>query len=63
MDRIVLIPLGNARLAPMLGLDAPAKPNRGQDLICERVEPLSPQHTAQIRQVGEGPVQIIAQRL
>ncbi len=42
----------------MLGLDAPVKPNRGQVLICERVEPFLPYPTAQIRQVGEGAVQI-----
>ena len=42
----------------MLGLNAPAKPNRGLVLICERVEPSPPQHTAQFRQVGEGAVQI-----
>ncbi len=42
----------------MLGLDAPAKPKRGQDLIYERVEPFPSQHTAQIRQIGEGAVQI-----
>ncbi len=42
----------------MLGLDSPVKPNRGQVLICERVEPLPPYPTAQIRQVGGGAVQI-----
>lgn len=50
--------LGNATLAPMVGLDAPVEPNRGQVLICERVTPFLKYPSVQIRQVGEGAVQI-----
>ncbi len=58
-EKVVLCAgLGNARLAPQVGLDAPVKPNRGQVLICERVKPFLPYPTAQVRQVGEGAVQI-----
>jgi len=58
-EKVVLCAgLGNARLAPMVGLSAPVKPNRGQVLICERIKNFLPYPTAQIRQVGEGAVQI-----
>jgi glycine/D-amino acid oxidase-like deaminating enzyme len=50
--------LGNARLAPMVGLDAPVRPNRGQVLITEKVRPFLPLPTGHVRQVGEGGVQI-----
>lgn len=58
-DRVVLCAgLGNATLAPMVGLQAPVEPNRGQVLVCERVQPFLRYPSAQIRQVGEGAVQI-----
>jgi octopine oxidase subunit B len=58
-EKVVLCAgLGNARLAPLLGLTAPVTPNRGQVLICERIEAFLPYPTAQVRQVGEGAVQI-----
>lgn len=50
--------LGNARLAPMLGLDAPVTPNRGHVLVTERMQPFLNYPTVQIRQVGEGAIQI-----
>ncbi len=50
--------LGNAHLAPMVGLSAPVKPVRGQVMICERVVPFLNYPSVQIRQVGEGAVQI-----
>ncbi|HUS53761.1 MAG TPA: FAD-dependent oxidoreductase [Thermohalobaculum sp.] len=50
--------LGNARLAPMVGLDAPVRPNRGQVLITEKVRPFLRLPTGHVRQVGEGAVQI-----
>jgi glycine/D-amino acid oxidase-like deaminating enzyme len=50
--------LGNAELAPMVGLDAPVKPNRGQVLVTERMQPFLRYPSGQIRQVGEGAVQI-----
>jgi len=58
-DKVVLCAgLGNARLAPMVGLEAPVVPERGQVLITERVRPFLPLPGAQVRQVGEGAVQI-----
>jgi len=58
-DRVVLCAgLGNATLAPMVGLTAPVEPLRGQVLICERVAPFLRYPSVQIRQVGEGAVQI-----
>ena len=49
---------GTARLAPMVGLDAPVKPNRGQVLVTERVRPFIRYPSGRLRQVGEGAVQI-----
>ena len=58
-DHVVLCAgLGNAALAPMVGLEAPVKPLRGQVVICERVKPFLRYPSVQIRQVGEGAVQI-----
>lgn len=58
-DRVVLCAgLSNARLAPMVGLDAPVKPNRGQVLITEKVDPFLDFPTVHVRQTGEGAVQI-----
>ena len=57
--RVVLCAgLGNAKLAPALGLHAPVKPNRGQILITERVQPRLNFPSVTIRQVGEGTIQI-----
>ena len=50
--------LGNAALAPQLGLEAPVRPNRGHVLITERMQPFLRHPGSQIRQVGEGAVQI-----
>jgi glycine/D-amino acid oxidase-like deaminating enzyme len=50
--------LGNAALAPMLGLSAPVAPNRGQILVCERVQPFLRYPTLNVRQTGEGSLQI-----
>lgn len=50
--------LGNAELAPMVGLSAPVKPVRGQVLITERVAPFLDLPTASVRQTGDGGVQI-----
>ena len=58
-ERVILAAgLGNARLAPMVGLTAPLRPNRGQVLVTERVQPFLRYPTVQIRQVAEGAVQI-----
>lgn len=57
--RVVLAAgLGNRALAPMVGLTAHIQPNRGQILVTERVQPFLRHPTGQIRQTGEGVVQI-----
>ena len=50
--------LGNAALAPMVGLDAPVRPNRGQLLITERVRPFLAYPSVHVRQTGDGTLQI-----
>jgi glycine/D-amino acid oxidase-like deaminating enzyme len=50
--------LGNGQLAPMVGLDAPVTPVRGQVLITERVVPFLDLPTGSVRQTGDGGVQI-----
>ncbi|WP_010324780.1 NAD(P)/FAD-dependent oxidoreductase [Marinobacterium stanieri] len=50
--------LGNRQLAPMVGLDAPVFPNRGQVLIAERVRPFLHYPTGHVRQTGEGTIQV-----
>lgn len=58
-DRLVLAAgLGNRRLAPMVGLKAPVAPVRGQLLISERVQPFLRYPSLQVRQTGDGTVQI-----
>jgi hydrogen cyanide synthase HcnC len=55
--RIVLAAgLGNARLAPMVGLAAPVVPNKGQIIALERVPPFLPLPLATIRQTDEGTI-------
>jgi glycine/D-amino acid oxidase-like deaminating enzyme len=57
--RVVLAAgLGNRDLAPMVGLNAPVKPNRGQILVTERVQPFLRHPSLHVRQTGEGVVQI-----
>ncbi|WP_224408349.1 FAD-dependent oxidoreductase [Afifella sp. IM 167] len=54
-ERVVLAAgLGNARLAPLLGLDAPVRPVRGQILVTEKVRPFLAYGTNFIRQTLEG---------
>ncbi len=50
--------LGNSQLAPLVGLAAPVRPNRGQVMVSERVRPFLPYPTGHIRQTGEGSVQL-----
>ncbi|MBN9306985.1 MAG: FAD-dependent oxidoreductase [Devosia sp. 67-54] len=50
--------LGSARLGPMVGLDVPVAPMRGQILITERVLPFLDLPLATVRQTGDGGVQI-----
>jgi len=57
--RIVLAAgLGNATLAPQVGLQAPVFPLRGQILVTERLAPFLRHPTHYVRQTGEGVVQI-----
>lgn len=50
--------LGNAVLAPMVGLQAPVRPVRGQLVITERLEPFLRVVTGSVRQTDDGFVQI-----
>jgi glycine/D-amino acid oxidase-like deaminating enzyme len=57
--RVVLAAgLGNRDLAPMVGLKAPVRPNRGQILVSERVQPFLRHPSMYVRQTDEGVVQI-----
>lgn len=58
-DRLVLAAgLGNAKLAPQVGLDVPITTTRGQVLITERLKPFLKYPTNKARQTAEGSVQI-----
>lgn len=50
--------LGNARLAPLFGLNAPVEPQRGQILVTERVQRVLPMPTTTIRQTIEGGIML-----
>ncbi|MDP2243386.1 FAD-binding oxidoreductase [Pseudomonas sp.] len=50
--------LGNQTLASQVGLSAPLKPNRGQVLITERVQPFLHYPTGHVRQTGDGTLQL-----
>jgi glycine/D-amino acid oxidase-like deaminating enzyme len=50
--------LGNARLGPMVGLNAPVKPSKGQVLVTERAAPFLNYPIATVRQTDEGSVMI-----
>jgi glycine/D-amino acid oxidase-like deaminating enzyme len=55
--RVVLASgIGNARLAPMVGLSAPVRPQRGQVIVTERVAPFLPYPLHTVRQTDEGGV-------
>lgn len=57
--RVVLCAgLDNARLAPMVGLDAPVKPSKGQIIVTEKTEPFLHNPMATVRQTDEGGVMI-----
>lgn len=58
-ERLVLAAgLGNASLAPQVGLYAPISSTRGQVLITERLKPFLSYPTNKARQTGEGTIQI-----
>jgi glycine/D-amino acid oxidase-like deaminating enzyme len=50
--------LGNAALAPLFGLSAPVKPQRGQILVTERTRPVLPMPTTTVRQTVEGGIML-----
>lgn len=50
--------LGNARLAPMVGLDAPVRPQRGQVMVTEKLAPFLHYPFGTVRQTDEGGVMI-----
>jgi glycine/D-amino acid oxidase-like deaminating enzyme len=50
--------LGNARLAPLVGLSAPLRPQRGQIMVTEKLAPFLAHPLATIRQTREGGVMI-----
>ena len=50
--------LGNARLAPMVGLEAPVKPSKGQIIVTEKVAPFLHHPIVTVRQTDEGGVMI-----
>ena len=47
---------GNAKLAPMVGLKAPVRPQRGQIVVSERVRPFLRYPVVTVRQTDEGSV-------
>lgn len=50
--------IANARLAPMVGLSAPVRPQRGQVLVTERCAPFLSHPMVTLRQTDEGSVMI-----
>ncbi len=57
--RVVLAAgLGNARLAPMVGLEAPLRPLRGQVMVTEKTTPFLTHPMGTLRQTDEGGVMI-----
>ena len=50
--------LGNARLAPMVGLHAPVRPQRGQVMVTEKLAPFLHHPLVNLRQTDEGGVMI-----
>ncbi len=58
-ERVVIAAgLGSSTLGPMVGLDVPLRPLRGQILVTERLAPLLPIPASGLRQTGEGTVMI-----
>lgn len=49
---------GNARLAPMVGLRAPVRPQRGQIIVTEKAAPFLPYPVSTVRQTDEGGVMV-----
>jgi glycine/D-amino acid oxidase-like deaminating enzyme len=50
--------LDNARLGPMVGMDVPVRPQRGQIMVTEKTAPFMPYVVHTVRQTDEGSVMI-----
>jgi glycine/D-amino acid oxidase-like deaminating enzyme len=50
--------LGNAKLAPLFGLSAPVRPQRGQILVTERAKEIWPMPLGSLRQTQEGSIML-----
>lgn len=55
---VIAAGLGSKALAAQVGLDVPVRPQRGQILVTERLEPLLPLPMSGLRQTREGTVMI-----
>lgn len=55
---VIAAGLGSSRLAPMVGLDMPVAPLRGQIMVTERMRPFLHYATHVVRQTAEGSVMI-----
>jgi glycine/D-amino acid oxidase-like deaminating enzyme len=55
---VVAAGLGSSVLGPMVGLNVPMRPQRGQLLVTERLQPVLPLANSGIRQTAEGTVMI-----
>ncbi len=55
---VIAAGLGNCALAPLFGLVAPVRPQRGQILVTERAHHLLPMPTTTIRQTKEGSIML-----
>jgi hydrogen cyanide synthase HcnC len=50
--------IGNARLGPMVGLDVPVRPQRGQIIVTEKTAPFLDYPVSTVRQTDEGGVML-----
>ncbi len=58
-ERVVIAAgLANARLAPMVSLHVPVRPQRGEIIVLERIKPFLRHPMLSLRQTGEGTVMI-----
>ncbi len=55
---VIAAGLGSSVLGPMVGLDVPLRPQRGQLLVTERLAPIMPIPASGLRQTAEGTVMI-----
>ena len=55
---VIAAGLGSRALAPMVGLDVPVKPERGQIIVTERLKPFLGYATHKLRQTAEGTVML-----